>query len=243
MLPILKDLVEHTTPVGSINFLKLSKKDDKAIVESVDDGKNLILFAESAEAIDDFEDVFGVGDISKLAYLLKNPEYQKGAKVKVVSEDRGGANIPTKILFENAAGDFKNTYRFMSKNIVNVKLAEVKFAEPKWDVEFTPSVTSISRLKLMAGAHPEEAHFKFSTKDGHLMLSFGDANSHAGEFVFQADINKKVSDAFFWPINLIIPILNMVGEKEILISNAGLIQIKVDSGLVKYRYMIPAQQK
>ena len=114
MLPILKDLVEHTTPVGSINFLKLSKKDDKAIVESVDDGKNLILFAESAEAIDDFEDVFGVGDISKLAYLLKNPEYQKGAKVKVVSEDRGGANIPTKILFENAAGDFKNTYRFMS---------------------------------------------------------------------------------------------------------------------------------
>ncbi len=243
MLSILKDLVAHTTPIGSVSFLKLSKKNGKAIIESVDDQKNLILFAESANDVSEYDDVFGIGDLGKLAYFLKNPEYQKNAKIEVITELRDGVNTPTKVLFENEAGDFRNTYRFMAPNVINIKLGKVAFAEPRWDVRFNPSVVSINRLKLMAGAHPEEAHFKFSSKDGNVMLSFGDASSHAGEFVFQPDVNKKVSDAFYWPINLVIPILNTDGDKEILISNEGLIQINVTSGLVNYKFMIPAQQK
>lgn len=243
MLEILKDLVEHTTPIGSIDFLKLSKKDKKAVVESVDGGKNLIMFAETKEDVDDFTDVFGIGDINKLAYLLKNPEYQKDAKIEIVTEQRDGDLTPSKIIFQNAIGDFKNTYRFMGKKLVNVKLENIVFTEPKWDAIFSPSTISINRLKLMAGAHPEEIHFKFRTKDGNLMLTFGVEGAHAGEFVFHAGVEKKISDEAHWPISLVMPILNMVGEKEILISNDGLLQLNVDSGLVKYKFLIPAQSK
>jgi hypothetical protein len=42
--------------------------------------------------------------------------------------------------FENAAGDFKNDYRFMSQEIVNDKLKTVKMRSVTWNVEFEPTV-------------------------------------------------------------------------------------------------------
>ncbi len=75
------------------------------------------------------------------------------------------------------------------------------------------------------------------------MLIFGDANTHGGEFVFQADVKKNISNNFYWPNNIFTAILNLDGDKKISISNEGLVKISVDSGLIKYEYLIPAQQK
>ena len=78
-------------------------------------------------------------NLDKLALHLKNPEYQKDAKIDVVQAERNGETIPTHIHFENAAGDFENDYRFMNKAIIEEKLKTVKFKGASWNVTVTPS--------------------------------------------------------------------------------------------------------
>ena len=51
----------------------------------------------------------------------------KDAKLNVVTAERNGKTVHTHH-FENAGGDFKNDYRFMSTEIINEKL---KLLNPK----------------------------------------------------------------------------------------------------------------
>jgi hypothetical protein len=243
MLSILKDLVAHINPIGSINLLRVTQKGNYAAIDGFNDQKTLIVFAKTIKSLDGFSDVFGIGDFSKLSYILKTPEYQNGAKIEIKTEVRNGETVPVEVSFQNQTGDFKNVYKFVNPQIVKDKLKDIGFSEPNWDVTFSPSALSIGRLKLMAGGLTEENVFKFKTKDNNLMLIIGDPNTHGGEFVFHPGISKNINEFFFWPIDIIMAILNTDGDKEISISNEGLVRIKVNSGLIEYNYMIPAQQK
>ncbi len=243
MLPILKDLVAHVNPIGSVSLMRVAQKGQHVAIDGFNDEKTLIIFAKTKDKLEGFDDTFGIGDFAKLAYLLKNPEYQDSPKIEVKTEERNGSVIPVEIKFENKTGDFKNRYKFVNPEIVNEKLKAISFSEPSWDVTFEPALQSIARLKLMSGAHSEESVFQLKTKNDNLMLIFGDANTHGGEFVFQADVKKNTSNNFYWPNNIFTAILNLDGDKKISISNEGLVKISVDSGLIKYEYLIPAQQK
>jgi hypothetical protein len=46
-----------------------------------------------------------------------------------------------------------------------------------------------------------------------------------------------------WPVKQIIDILSLSGDKTMRISDQGVAEITVDSGLATYRYLIPAQTK
>jgi len=115
------------------------------------DDRSVIMTATTTHRIAD--GTFGMPNLDKLALHLKNPEYQKDAKIDVVQSDRNGETIPTHIHFENAAGDFENDYRFMNKAIIEEKLKTVKFKGASWTVNVAPSVASIARMKLMSAAH------------------------------------------------------------------------------------------
>ena len=84
---------------------------------------------------------------------MKNPEYQKNAKLSVEKATRNGEEVPTHIHFENEAGDFQNDYRFMNQEIINEKLKSVKFKGASWEVEIEPTIASIQRMKLQSAAH------------------------------------------------------------------------------------------
>lgn len=243
MLPILKDLVAHVNPIGSVSLMRLIQKGDHVQIDGFNDEKTLIIFAKTHKELAGFDDTFGMGDFNKLAYLLKSPEYQDSPKIEIKTENRNGSVIPTEITFENKLGDFKNRYKFVHPEIVNEKLKSITFSEPSWDVVFEPAMTAIARLKLMSGAHSDEAVFQLKTKNDNLMLIFGDANTHGGEFVFHPDVKKNISNNFYWPNNIFTAILNLDGDKKISISNEGLVKISVNSGLINYEYLIPAQQK
>jgi hypothetical protein len=131
----------------------------------------------------------------------------------------------------------------MNTEIINEKLKAVKFKGAKWDIEFEPSVASIQRLKFQAQAHSEETVFQVSTKDDNLVFSFGDASTHAGSFVFQTPATGKLKSVWSWPVTQVMSILNLAGDKTMRISDAGAMQITVDSGLAEYNYILPAQSK
>lgn len=243
MKDILLDIISHTHSLGFITTLKVTSETGKTQVESMTDDRSVIMTASTHKPVNEFVGVFGMPDLNKLAYHLKNPEYKEKAKIEVKQEQRNGETIPTHIHFENEKGDFQNDYRFMNKSIIEEKLKSVKFKGNSWDVVIDPTSASIARMKLMAGAHSEETVFQVKTEEGNLNFYFGDLNTHAGSFTFQHGITGKLSHTWAWPVSQVIAILNLDGDKTLSITDQGAMMISVDSGMAKYDYILPAQQK
>jgi hypothetical protein len=242
MKDILQDIVSHTHSLGFITTLKVTAGDETTI-ETMADDRSVIMTAVTHSPVPEFKNVFGMPDLDKLALHLKNPEYKENAKIEVIQADRNGEIIPTHMHFENATGDFENDYRFMNKAIIEEKLKSVKFKGSGWDVEINPSMAAIERMKLMAQSHTEEKLFQVKTEDGALNFYFGDAATHAGLFTFHHSIEGQLVHTWAWPISNVISILNLDGDKTVSITDQGAMKISVDSGMAKYDYILPAQQK
>ena len=243
MKDILQDIVSHTHSLG-LGLLKITTEEE-TVINSLADDRSIILFAQTKDRVDDFDGVFGMTNLDKLSLHLKNPEYQEKAKIDVVKETRNDETFPSHTHFENEAGDFQNDYRFMNKAIIETKLRTVKFKGANWGVEFEPTAAAIGRLKLMAQAHSEEPHVNISLSKAGLTFAFGDAASHAGEFVFEADgvAGQKLKQTWSYPVGQIQSILNLDGKIKMFLSDDGAMKISVDSGLTIYDYILPAQAK
>jgi len=247
MKDILQDVVAHTHALGFLSLVKVTSEDDITSVDSMAEDRSVILSAETHSKVAEFTGTFGMPNLDKLSLHLKNPEYQKDAKIDVVQAERNGETMPTHIHFENNAGDFQNDYRFMNKAIIEEKLKTVKFKGAAWAVQFQPSISSIERMKLMAAAHSEEPTFNVSTKEtggvADLVFSFGDQSTHAGEFVFQNAVEGKLQHTWSWPVAQVQAILRLDGDATMSISDQGAMKIRLDSGLATYDYILPAQSK
>jgi hypothetical protein len=242
MKDILQDVVAHTHALGFLTLVKISN-DNGTSIDAMADDRSVILSGEVHNPVSEFQGTFGMPNLDKLNLHLKNPEYKTDAKIDVVQAERNGETIPTHIHFENAAGDFQNDYRFMNKAIIEEKLKTVKFKGASWNVTCQPSMASIARMKLMSAAHNEEPTFNVKTVDGNLVFSFGDQSTHAGEFVFQHGVEGTLQHTWSWPVAAVQAILGLDGDATMSISDQGAMQISVDSGLVKYDYILPAQSK
>jgi len=246
MKDILQDIVAHTHSLGFLTLVKITNESATSI-DSMAEDRSVILSGETHNPVTEFTGTFGMPNLDKLSLHLKNPEYKDNAKIEVVQAERNGETIPTHIHFENAAGDFQNDYRFMNKAIIEEKLKTVKFKGANWNVSFSPSMASIARMKLMSAAHSEEPTFNVKTEVTggftDLVFSFGDASTHAGKFVFQNAIEGSLQHTWSWPVAQVQAILNLDGDATMSISDQGAMQISVDSGLVNYNYILPAQSK
>jgi len=243
MKDILQDIVTHTHALGFLPIAKVTGTSSETAIESMAEDRSVILNAKTHKSVSDFDGVFGMPNLDKLNIHLKCPEYKENAKIEVIKAERNGETIPTTIHFENEAGDFVNDYRLMNTDIINEKLKSVKFKGASWDIEFSPSVSSIQRLKFQSQANVEESVFQVKTENGNLMFSFGDASTHAGSFVFESSVDGKLKSTWAWPVVQVMSILSLSGDKTMRISDAGAMQITVDSGLAEYNYILPAQSK
>jgi hypothetical protein len=246
MKDILQDIVAHTHKLGFLSLVKVSN-DEGTQIDAMAEDRSVILSATAHNPVAEFKGTFGMPNLDKLALHLKNPEYQKDAKIAVVEADRNGETVPTHIHFENDAGDFQNDYRFMNKAIIEEKLKTVKFKGANWNVTFQPTEAAKTRMGYQSAAHSEEPVFNVTTEEtggaNDLVFSFGDASTHAGKFVFQNAVEGTLTHTWSWPVAQVQAILNLDGDKTMSISDQGAMQITVDSGLVKYDYILPAQSK
>ena len=243
MKDILQDVVAHTHSLGFLNLVKVSSDDATTNIESMAEDRSVIMSATTKSKVGAFTGVFGMPNLDKLALHLKCPEYQKDSKIEVKSAERNGETVPTHIHFENATGDFQNDYRFMNKQIIEEKLKTVKFKGASWDVEFSPSMASIQRMKFQSLAHAEETVFSVKSEGTNLMFNFGDASTHAGQFVFETNANGELKHSWSWPVAQVQAILGLDGKLSMKISDQGAMMITVDSGMTEYNYILPAQSK
>jgi len=240
MKDFLTDIIHHTLSTGAIDIVKITGDATETKIESVSEDRKVILNAKFNEVNPDFAGVFGMPNLSKLNTILNIPEYAKDATIEIKRDQRNGVSSPTSIHFENAGGDFKNDYRFMTTEVINEKLKTVKFRGANWNITMEPSVANIQRLKFQAQANSEEKSFVAKTEGTNLKFFFGDVSTHAGNFVFQSEVTGTLTKGWSWPVNLFISILNLQGDKSIQFSDDGVAKITVDSGLIKYEYLIPA---
>ena len=239
----LLDIVKHTQALGNIDLVKITGTKDGCSIDTMSDDRSVIVQAKFKEPVAEFQGQFGMPNLNRLNILLNIPEYREDAVITVATQNRSGVDVPVGLNFKNKAADFKNDYRFMSTELVNDKLKTAIFRGANWHVVITPTVANIMRLKYQAQAHSDENFFMAKTDGKSLKFFFGDHSSHAGDFVFQDGVSGSLSKPWKWPVNVVISILNLSGDKTMYFSDDGAAQITVDSGLAVYNYILPAQSK
>ena len=243
MKDYLLDIVKHTHNLGFINLVKVSGDASTTNFEGLADDRSVILQAKTKTPVAEFIGTFGMPNLDKLGIILRIPEYDDKSNISINKQERNGEEVPVGIHFENAAGDFKNDYRFMSSEIINEKLKTVKMREVNWGIQFEPSLASIQRFKFMISANSEETTFIAKTEDSDLKFFFGDHSTHAGNFVFQPSVTGTLNRAWAWPVEQVSKILSLGGDVKCKFSDDGVAEIVVDSGLAAYHYLLPAQSK
>jgi len=243
MKDYLSDIVQHTFGLGMIDLVKVTGDSNDTSINAIAEDRSVIVEAKFKNPVPEFVGTFGMPNLNKLNTILNIPEYKEDAQLSINKQVRNNEEVPVGIHFENKNGDFKNDYRFMMAEVVNDKLKAIKFKGVKWNVDMVPTNASIQRMKFMASANSEETTFTAKTENGALKFFFGDASSHAGNFVFDNNVTGTLTKAWAWPVNAVISILGLPGDKTFKISDEGASMITVDSGIAQYSYIIPAQQK
>lgn len=236
----LLDLVEHTYDLGVIDLVKITGTDKDTAIFGIAEDRSVIVEGKHTNPVPEFMGLFGMPNLGKLKILLNLQEYKEEADLSISKNAKGE---PDGVNFQNKTGDFKNNYRFMASEIVTEKAKNVKFKGTTWNVEFTPTIAGIQRLKMQASANTEEPTFTVNTTGSDLIFKFGDHSTHSGNFVFQPGITGQLKRAWSYPVKQFISILDLTGDKTVRFSDDGVAEITVDSGLAVYNYKIPAQSK
>jgi len=244
MKDILQDIIEHTRALEGVDLIRVegSQTETKVIANAED--RSVMISGVFKNPNSEFIGSFGMPNLTKLSTIIGFDDYDAESKITVLKKDREGVQTPDTIHFETKDGSFVNDYRLMGGHVVieRVKIP-IQTVAITFNVEFTPSVASIQRLKKQASANSEETTFVTKVDGTDLKVFFGDHSSHSGNFVFEANVAGKLSRAWAWPIKQVLAILNLAGDKTFKISDQGLCEIVVDSGLATYTYRLPAQQK
>jgi hypothetical protein len=236
----LLDLVSHTFDLGCIDQVKITGTDKETTISGLAEDRSVVVEGTYANPVPEFVGVFGMPNLAKLKVLLNLQEYKEDAKLAISRKDTGALD---QLNFENKAGDFKNSYRFMATELANERIKTVKFKGANWGIEFEPTAAAIQRLKMQAAANADENNFQAKTEDGDLKFYFGDHSTHAGNFVFQPEVKGTLKRAWSWPVKTVIGILDLYGDKVMRISDEGAAMITVNSGLATYNFILPAQSK
>jgi hypothetical protein len=244
MKDTLQDIIAHTSALGFIDLIKATGTDTETTINAIAEDRSVVISGTFKTPHPEFIGVVGMPNLTKLKTILSFEEYDSSAVISVSRQDRDDQKgVPVSIHFATKNGDFVNDYRFMAKSVIEEKVKSVTFKGTGWDIEFSPSVASILRLKKQSQANSEEGTFRTVVENGDLKIYFGDPSTHSGNFVFQSGVSGKLSNKWEWPVQQVLSILSLPGDKLFKISDQGAMEITVDSGLAAYRYLLPGQKK
>ena len=127
----LLDLVGHTFDLGCIDLVKIVGDENTTAVTALAEDLSVVIDAKFNGPVAEFVGTFGMPNLGKLKVLLALEEYRENAKITIKQKEDGS---PESLEFENAVGDFRNSYRFMSANLVNARVKEAQFKGVTWNV-------------------------------------------------------------------------------------------------------------
>tara|TARA_B100001287_G_scaffold276213_1_gene286250 strand:- start:1525 stop:2298 length:774 start_codon:yes stop_codon:yes gene_type:complete len=245
MKDIILDVVKHTAGLGFIESVKVTGTTQETRFDAMDTDRTVILNATLHNPNPDLIGEFGMGNLSFLNGVSNLSNYKEdGSEVTVNRRERNGEEQPESLLFKDADGN-TDTYRFMSKQVVEQQLKTAVFKGANWNVTFEPSKQKVSELQSVASIYSAiDPTFKVKTEDGNLVLYIGgsDGASHTGRRVFANNVGGELKQGWSWPLNQVLSILKlgMSGMCVMNIADQGALQLTIDSGIGTYNYILPA---
>lgn len=189
----------------------------------------------------EFDGVYGLSNISMLSGLTNVEAFrEKEAKISIKHLTRGDIQIPEEIVFENPTFG-KASYRLTDQKTIPAQMKET--AKLEWNVTVeNPSKRKISELALMAGIYAsQETRFTVKTDKNQLKFLIGDesAATSKAQIVFAEGVTGTVKAVHTWSLQGVLNVLKLGnnGETTLKISDQGILQIEVDTGIGVYTYL------
>ena len=242
---ILKDVLKHTHGLGIFEMVKITGDVEKTTVETVDADKTVIFKGETHNPYPEFVDAtVGLSRMQVLDGYLKYPGFDgDGSDVKVNTQERNGETVPVEVEFTSADGNDAH-YRFMLADVINQQLKSIKFKGAEFDINIVPTAKNLKDLGYFNTILSSyEAMFSPTTDGTQLYFNIGDGISDRAKVLVSDNIEGVISKDWKWPLDVVLRILRLgnSGNCVLSINDQGLLQIKVDSGLGVYTYLLPAK--
>ena len=241
----MKDILRHTHDLGVFEMVKIKGTAEATEVETVDADKTVIFKGELNNPVVDFVDAtVGLSRMGVLKGYLQYPDFEnENATVRVVTQDRNGESVPTEVEFISENGTDAH-YRFMLADVINQQLKDIKFKGAEFDVNIEPSqkmMKDLTYFNTILAAY--EANFMPKTEDGALYFHVGDGGSDRTKILINNNVDGEINTDWKWPLDVVLKILRLGDNSNLVMSfnNQGLLQIKVDSGMGVYTYLLPAR--
>lgn len=264
MLNYLRDLVKNTSNLD-VQIIKVTgDSSGKVSIEGMDEGKTVVIKGKFIKDIPEFEGIFGLSDLDKLSGYL-NIYSSPASKIEIIREDRTFStvvkgednqpildddgnpsyeevveNVISELHFKLDAEEMINRYRVVNKNMIP---DQYNFLGATWDVEVTPSQSSIEKLAKQASVGFTET-FGVETKDGNLYVVMGIPELQSS-FLFAKDVKGEITNPWLWDLSKVLSILKLSSNAECTMSflNKGVLQITLNTGLAEYNYILPAKAR
>ena len=214
MKDYLKDLILYVKSLESIDLLRIDGTDKETQVSAMADNRSVIVMGTFNQPILDFVGTFGMPNLMKLKTILSFEEYDDTAVINMLRGNQNDPDVPTAIRFQTQNNDFVNEYRLMAKAVVEEKVLKPKFRGTTWNLQFSPTVASIIRLKKQIQANSEEDNFTTSIVKNDLKINFGDQTTHNGNFVFHSGVQGTLNRAWNWPVKEFQSIMDLRSDME-----------------------------
>jgi len=241
----MKDVLRHTHDLGIFEMVKIKGTTELTEVETVDADKTVIFKGEMNNPVVDFVDAtVGLSRMGVLKGYLQYPDFEhENATVRVVTQDRNGESVPTEVEFISENGTDAH-YRFMLADVINQQLKDIKFKGAEFDVNIEPSqkmMKDLTYFNTILAAY--EANFMPKTEEGALYFHVGDGGSDRTKILIDNNVEGEINTEWKWPLDVVLKILRLGDNSNLVMSfnNQGLLQIKVDSGMGIYTYLLPAR--
>jgi hypothetical protein len=226
-------------------MVKIKGTAEATEVETVDADKTVIFKGEMNNPVVDFVDAtVGLSRMGVLKGYLQYPDFEnETATVKVVTQERNGETVPTEVEFVSENGTDAH-YRFMLADVINQQLKDIKFKGAEFDVNIEPSqkmMKDLTYFNTILAAY--EANFMPKTEDGALYFHVGDGGSDRTKILIDNNVDGEINTEWKWSLDVVLKILRLGDNSNLVMSfnNQGLLQIKVDSGMGVYTYLLPAR--
>lgn len=241
----LKDILKHTHGLGIFDMVKITGTKTETQVETTDSEKTVIFKAKTTTPVPDFVDAtVGLSRMSVLNGYLQYPGFDDaGATVEIITQERNGDTVPAEVRFEAADGT-DAVYRFMLADVINQQLKEIKFRGAEFDIDIVPTAKNIRDLVYFNGILGAfESNFSPKIVDKKLYFHIGDGVSDRTKILISEGVDAKLNGDLRWPLDIVLKILKLSDSATatLSINTKGLLQIKLDSGLAEYTYLLPAK--
>ena len=242
---ILKDVLKHTHSLGIFEQVKLTGTVEATTVETVDADKSVIFKGVTNEPVPDLVDAtVGLSRMGVLQGYLQYPGFDAhGSTVKVVTQERNEVTVPVEVAFTSTDGNDAN-YRFMLADVINQQLKPFNFKGAEFDINIVPTDKNLKDLTYFNSVLGSfEANFSPKTNGTDLYFHIGDGVSDRTKIHVSSTIEGSITSDLRWPLDIVLRILKLSDSGNVVmsISDEGLLQIIVDSGLGKYTYLLPSK--